>query len=191
MKAYVSYFPSKTVVSLPDGRVFSSHDDDELLLEMQRAGVIGADYEWIEHTWDAKLFPVLATWKRCANGAFVSTLPNGSTFTSKNEDELMVTIVQAGVTGLVPGFMDTWEPIAHCDDAGIHKFTDRVNRLTFDRVHVSDDEIRDVLTRAKERYGCPLHLTGDDQNFTARMARLAGEMGIEIAAYDDAESRKS
>jgi hypothetical protein len=181
MKAYISYFPSKTVVSLPSGRVFSSHDQDELLLEMGRAGVVGADYEWIEHSWDAKLFPVLATWKRCADGMFVSTLPNGSTFHSKDEDELMLTIVQAGVTGLVPDFMDTWEPIAHRTEAGALLFNDRGNKLTFDRDIVSDDEIRLTLANAQQRYGCPLHLTGDDQIFTARMVRLADEMGIEIA----------
>jgi hypothetical protein len=179
MIAYVSYFPTKTVVSLPGGRVFSSHDQDELILEMHRAGVIGADYEWIEHSWDTNLFPVLATWKRCANGTFVSTLPNGSTFTAKDENELMVTIVQAGATGLVPGFMDTWEPIAHCDDAGNHQYTDRGGKLTFDREHVTDTEIHVALLAAEEKFGGPVKLLGDDQVFTDRMARIADEMGMQ------------
>lgn len=179
MKAYISNFPTKTIVSLPDGRVFVSHDQDELLLAMQRAGIVGGDYEWIEHKWDQKLFPFLATWAHSADGTIVATLPDGSTFKSKDQYALLQTIVQAGATGMADPSAQ-WVSVPVCDDAGNHQFTDHGNRLTFDRVHVSDGEIRDVLTRAKERYGCPLHLTGDDQNFTARMARLANEMGIAI-----------
>ena len=111
--AYISTFPDREIVSFSDGRIFSSHDQDELFLEMQSAGIIYSDWKWVEYVWDKKLFPVLATWKRCADGTFVSTLPNGSTYTSNNRDELMVTIVQAGVTGLVHDFMDSWEPVSH------------------------------------------------------------------------------
>lgn len=178
MKAYASTFPGKTIVSFQDGRIFSSHDWDELGLEMISAGINLSEYEWIEYTWDTKLFPVLATWKRCANGAFVSTLPNGSTFTSKDENELMVTIVQAGATGLAPGFMDAWEPIAHCDDAGNHQYTDRGGKLTFDREHVTDTEIHVALLAAEEKFGGPVKLLGDDPVFVDRMARIAGEFAI-------------
>lgn len=102
MKAFISIFPQKIVVSLPNGAVFTSHDEDELFLSMTRAGIVGAQYEWIEHVWDIKMFPVLATWTQLTDGTIVSSLPNGVTFTSKNEDEMLSSIVQAGATGIVP-----------------------------------------------------------------------------------------
>ena len=66
------------------------------------------------------------------------------------------------------------------DRAGGHLFTDRGNRVTFDRERVTDDEIRLALAHAQHKFGLPLTLTGDDPVFTHRMARLAGDMGISI-----------
>ncbi len=61
-----------------------------------------------------------------------------------------------------------------------HLFTDRGNRVTFDKVQVSDEEIRLALVHAQQKFGKALTLTGDDPIFTARMARLASDMNIEI-----------
>lgn len=180
MKAYVSYFPAeKVIVSLPSGQIVTTYDLLEVLLAMHRTGIIVADVEWIEHRWDRNLFPMLATLKRYANGMFVSTLPNGVTYRSKNEIELMETMGQAGATGLVPGCMDTWEPLTHCDDAGNHMFTDRGNKFTFDRANVSDAEIEMALQVANAQFGA-VHLTGSDPVFTDRMAQIAGELGIQF-----------
>ena len=63
---------------------------------------------------------------------------------------------------------------------GDHLFTDRGSRVTFDRVRVTDDDIQLALVHAQNKFGNNLTLTGDDPLFTARMARLADDMGIGI-----------
>ena len=63
---------------------------------------------------------------------------------------------------------------------GSHLFTDRGNRVTFDRVRVSDDDIRMALAHSQNKFGSQLTLTGEDPIFTARMALLADDMGIKI-----------
>ncbi len=70
--------------------------------------------------------------------------------------------------------------VEYRDTAGAHLFTDRGNRVTFDRVRVEDDEIRLALAHAQQKFGMPLTLTGNDPVFTERMARLADDMGIAI-----------
>lgn len=70
--------------------------------------------------------------------------------------------------------------VEYRDQAGGHLFTDRGNRLTFDRVRVLDEEICLALAHAQHKFGSPLTLTGDDPVFTARMARLACDMKIAI-----------
>ena len=70
--------------------------------------------------------------------------------------------------------------VEYRDTAGAHLFTDRGNRVTFDRVRVEDDEIRLALAHAQQKFGMPLTLTGDDPVFLERMARLADDMGIAI-----------
>lgn len=70
--------------------------------------------------------------------------------------------------------------IEYSDQGGDHLFTDRGNRVTFDRVRVSDEEICLALVHAQQKFGKALTLTGDDRDFTARMARLADDMGIAI-----------
>ena len=64
--------------------------------------------------------------------------------------------------------------------AGGHLFTDRGNRVTFDRERVTDEEIRLALAHAQHKFGLPLTLTGGDPVFMQRMARLADDMGISI-----------
>jgi len=63
---------------------------------------------------------------------------------------------------------------------GNHLFTDRGNRVTFDKVRVTDDEIRLALAHAEQKFGGKVTLTGDDPAFVARMARLADDMGITV-----------
>lgn len=69
--------------------------------------------------------------------------------------------------------------IEYSQDGG-HLFTDRGNRITFDRVCVSDGEIHLALIHAKQKFGNQLTLTGNDPDFTVRMARLADEMGMTV-----------
>ena len=63
---------------------------------------------------------------------------------------------------------------------GNHLFTDRGNRVTFDKVRVTDEEIRLALVHAEQKFGGRITLTGDDLAFTERMARLADDMGITV-----------
>jgi Relaxase/Mobilisation nuclease domain/Large polyvalent protein-associated domain 7 len=70
--------------------------------------------------------------------------------------------------------------VQYRDQAGLHLFTDRGNRVTFDRERVSDDEIRLALAHAQQKFGLPLTLTGADPVFTERMARFADDMGMSI-----------
>lgn len=70
--------------------------------------------------------------------------------------------------------------IEYSDIGGSHLFTDRGNRLTFDRVRVTNEEIRLALVHAQQKFGKQLTLTGEDPIFTERMARLADDMGITI-----------
>lgn len=84
--------------------------------------------------------------------------------------------------------------------SGDHLFTDRGNRLTFDRVKVTDHDIRLAFVHAQHKFGNRLTLTGDDPVFTARMARLADDMGIiilnpelqlEITAHREAREQQA
>ena len=70
--------------------------------------------------------------------------------------------------------------IEYSTQGDLHLFTDRGNRITFDRVVVTDEEIRLALIHAQEKFGRQLTLTGDDPAFSNRMACLADEMGITI-----------
>jgi hypothetical protein len=63
---------------------------------------------------------------------------------------------------------------------GSHLFTDRGNRITFDRIKVTDQEIRLALVHAEQKFGKQITLTGDDPIFAARMARLADDMGLTV-----------
>ena len=83
--------------------------------------------------------------------------------------------------------LQTWEsifPRIKFDKKGCPLVTDRGSRLTFDRVLVSEDEIRSALMLAREKFGEPLTLTGRDPVFRKRMSRLAADMGIRIKNPD-------
>ena len=70
--------------------------------------------------------------------------------------------------------------VEYSSQGGSHLFTDRGSRVTFDRVYVTDDEIRLALVHAQQKFGKEITLTGEDIEFTKRMARLADDMGIAI-----------
>ena len=70
--------------------------------------------------------------------------------------------------------------VEYSDSNAAHLFTDRGNRITFDRALVSDEDICLALIHAQNKYGKQLTLTGQDSIFTERMARLADNMGITI-----------
>lgn len=70
--------------------------------------------------------------------------------------------------------------IVYSDQGGDHLFTDRGNRITFDRERVTDEDIRLALTHARQKFGNQISLTGADPVFTTRMARFADDMGIII-----------
>lgn len=63
---------------------------------------------------------------------------------------------------------------------GQHLFTDRGNRVTFDRVRVTDDEIKLALVHSREKFGRQITLTGDEPVFLGRMARLADDIGLKV-----------
>jgi hypothetical protein len=70
--------------------------------------------------------------------------------------------------------------VEYSDRDAAHLFTDRGNRITFDRVLVTDEDICLALVHAQNKYGKQLTLTGQDSIFTERMARLADDMGMTI-----------
>ena len=70
--------------------------------------------------------------------------------------------------------------VEYSDSNATHLFTDRGNRITFDRALVSDEDICLALVHAQNKFGKQLTLTGQDSIFTQRMARLADDMGITI-----------
>ena len=69
-------------------------------------------------------------------------------------------------------------PIEYKTSTGDPIFTDRGNRVTFDREMVTDADIRLALVHTQQKFGNEFTLTGDDPIFTARMARLADSMGL-------------
>lgn len=70
--------------------------------------------------------------------------------------------------------------VEYSDRSGHHLFTDRGNRVTFDRAYVTDDELRLALAHAQQKFRGHVTLTGDDLVFVQRMARLADDMGIGV-----------
>lgn len=85
-------------------------------------------------------------------------------------------LLYAGLTWRVTGNGN----VEYSSAQGEHMFTDRGNRVTFDRVRVSDDEIKLALAHSRDKFGRALTLTGDDEIFAGRMARLADDMGLKV-----------
>ena len=116
-------------------------------------------------------------------GNAVATLPNRKPIFAANLEEMGGKLKGLGVS-LARENCFIWEqkyfqaPMEYRDAQGNHLFTDRGNRVTFDRDIVSDQEIRRALVHEVQQHGSPLTLTGDDPVFVERMARLADELGI-------------
>lgn len=70
--------------------------------------------------------------------------------------------------------------VEYSDMHGAHIFTDRGNRVTFDRVKVTDEEIRVALVHSQQKFGKQITLTGTDSVFSARMAKIADDLGMTV-----------
>lgn len=71
-------------------------------------------------------------------------------------------------------------PVEHKSENGDDLFTDRGNRITFDREIVTDEEIRLALVHAQQKFGNELTLNGDDMRIKERIAQIADNMGMTI-----------
>ena len=70
--------------------------------------------------------------------------------------------------------------IEYSDKNNHRLFTDRGNRITFDRPMVTDEEIRLALLHAQQKFGRHITLSGHDPVFVARMARHADDLGLVV-----------
>lgn len=119
------------------------------------------------------------------SGRWVVTGQNGEILTSECNSEKSFEFGRkndvspsAGALALKFNWAMLEIPTEHKTEAGEHLFTDRGNNFTFDREKVTDNEIRLTLAAAEHKFGKQLTLTGDDPIFTARMARIADDMGL-------------
>lgn len=118
------------------------------------------------------------------DGNAVATMPNRKPIFAANLAEMADKLKDLGVS-LSRENCFIWEkkyfqkPVEHCDKEGKHLFTDHGSKVTFDREIVSDQDIRRALVHAMQQHGSPLTLSGDDQVFVERTARLADELGIQ------------
>lgn len=140
-------------------------DDDELEDEVE---VTAADYAARQHK---KLMQRLLDEERKE-----AAIRAASVHAMRPHEIDALVLLYAGLTWRVTGNGN----VEYSSAQGEHMFTDRGNRVTFDRVRVSDDEIKLALAHSREKFGRKLTLTGDDEIFTARMARLAVDMGLVV-----------
>lgn len=118
------------------------------------------------------------------HGRFVAELPGGVVVQAPTAEGLKQLLRDLGASCL-PSVRKSWlvqekAPVVHRDTNGERTFNDRGSRLTFDRESVTDDQILAALRHAVDKYGPPLVLTGECQNFARRMARIAADQGIEV-----------
>lgn len=120
------------------------------------------------------------------SGRAVATLSNRQIVLAKSEDEMLTKLVHHSGVKELAAKECIWDARMfkpaeehHASD-GTHTFTDRGKLITFDRVDVSDEDIRSALVHAQHKFGNQLTLTGDDPLCAARMAKLADDMGITI-----------
>lgn len=59
-------------------------------------------------------------------------------------------------------------------------FMDRGNKLTFDRIKVSDADLRAAMLHAAAKFGGRITLTGSDPVFKERMLRMATELNLVV-----------
>lgn len=119
------------------------------------------------------------------SGRWVITGQNGEILTSKCSSEKSHEFSQkndlspsAGKLMLRFDWAMLEIPTEHKTESGDPLFTEKGNKLSFDKDKVSDDEICLALSHAKQKFGLPLMLTGNDPVFVSRMARLADSMGL-------------
>lgn len=74
--------------------------------------------------------------------------------------------------------------VQYTRQGGAAAFNDRGNRVTFDRVLVTDEDILLALVHSREKFGRTLTLTGSDPVFLQRMAKLADDLGIKVLNPD-------
>ena len=70
--------------------------------------------------------------------------------------------------------------VSYRDAGGKLIFTDRGSRVTFDRVLVTDEEIRLALVHARAKFGDEIILTSSDSVFMHRMAFVADDLGMVV-----------
>lgn len=99
---------------------------------------------------------------------------NEFTMRAHEIDALMISY--AGIQWRVTGNGN----VEYSRNGGQHLFTDRGNRVTFDRAKVTDEELKLALVHSREKFGPELTLTGDDPVFVHRMARLADDLGLKV-----------
>lgn len=99
---------------------------------------------------------------------------NEFTMRAHEIDALMISY--AGIQWRVTGNGN----VEYSRNGGQHLFTDRGNRVTFDRERVTDEEIKLALVHSREKFGQQLTLTGEDPVFVHRMARLADDLGLKV-----------
>lgn len=99
---------------------------------------------------------------------------NEFTMRAHEVDALMISY--AGIQWRVTGNGN----VEYSRNGGQHLFTDRGNRVTFDRERVTDEEIKLALVHSREKFGPELTLTGEDPVFVHRMARLADDLGLKV-----------
>lgn len=119
-----------------------------------------------------------------ASGNIVASLPDGRIIMGQDAIEVAEKLAAEGVTVPEISYKNLehafTEPVEYKNKGGDHLFTDRGSRVTFDRVRVSDEEIRLALVHAQQKFGSPLTFIGNDKIFQNRMSKLAGEMGISV-----------
>jgi hypothetical protein len=114
------------------------------------------------------------------SGRVIATLPDKTVIFANHPEEMKCLIKALGMSQQ-PCKLQTWTsffPAQKINQDGLPVFVDRGTRVSFDRVIVTDAAIRSALLHAKENFGEPLQLFGDNPTFLERMARIASEMGL-------------
>ncbi|WP_205182560.1 TraI/MobA(P) family conjugative relaxase [Burkholderia sp. LMG 13014] len=70
--------------------------------------------------------------------------------------------------------------ISYKRERGDALFTDRGNKITFDRRSVTDEELQLALLHSRQKWGNDIVLTGTDEVFRARMVKAAVELGMNV-----------
>lgn len=70
--------------------------------------------------------------------------------------------------------------ISYSRERGDALFTDRGNKVTFDRRSVTDEELQLALLHSRQKWGNDIVLTGTDEVFRARMVKAAVELGMNV-----------